>query len=114
MAYGAKVILQLPLLDTEELPHSHTLEAFVERCLTDAVELIAIVGEGCERVEDIIDEIVVGDGSDDGRYLTTSSHPGESFEQVLEFARDWRPHFGEDRVVVVRLHDLTAPTPFSP
>jgi hypothetical protein len=62
------------------------LEPSVEDCLREGVELIAVVGEGCEYVHDLIDEIVVGDGSDDSRFIMTSWHEDESVEEASEFA----------------------------
>ncbi|MGY3610816.1 MULTISPECIES: hypothetical protein [unclassified Bradyrhizobium] len=83
MSYASRVILHLPL-SNEDL-----LSAFVEQCLRDKVALIAVVGEGAARIEDIIDELVVGDASDDTRFVTTTSHSNESVEEVLEFAGWW-------------------------
>ena len=57
MKFVRKIILHSPISD-EQL-----LGSFVEQCLQDEVSLVAVVGSGCRRIEDIIDEIVVGDGS---------------------------------------------------
>ncbi len=45
------------------------LDAFVEECIRGGVGFIAVAGENCSRIEDIIDELVVGDASDDSRYI---------------------------------------------
>ncbi|MGY3611156.1 MULTISPECIES: hypothetical protein [unclassified Bradyrhizobium] len=58
MSYASRIILHLPL-SNEDL-----LSAFVEQCPRDKVALIAVVGEGAARIEDIIDELVMGDASD--------------------------------------------------
>ncbi|WP_292155024.1 hypothetical protein [Brevundimonas sp.] len=78
-----KIVLSLPLSDKALLP------AFVEECLAENVSLIAVVGQGCEQVEDEIDWLIVGDASDPTRFVTTSSHPGETLEEVIEFATTW-------------------------
>ncbi len=65
------------------------LAEFVEQCVARKVSLIAVHGEGCERVEDEIDWLIVGDGTDDSRFITTSSHPGETLEEAVEFAAAW-------------------------
>jgi len=83
MGYAPKIVLCVPLENGE------ALEPFVEDCLHDKVVLIAIVGEGCRHVEDLVDEIIVGDGSDHSRYIVTSSHPDESIEDAMEFAEMW-------------------------
>ena len=83
MRYPPRVVLRLPLYK------SWALAEFVEACLRDNVALIAIVGPGCAEMEDTIDELIAGDGSDDSRFIVTSSHPGETMEDVLEFASTW-------------------------
>lgn len=83
MSYAPRVVLCLPL------SNEGLLAAFVEQCLRDRVALIAVVGEGAARIEDIIDELVVRDGSDDACFVTTTSHSNETVEKVLEFAGWW-------------------------
>ena len=48
-------------------------------------------------MDDLIDEIVVGDGSDKSRFVVTSFHENETIEEeVLEFARNWKEdQFGQ-------------------
>lgn len=81
MTYPAKVVLHCP--------HGYVarLDALVERFLADGVQFVGVVGEDCVQVEHIIDEIVVGTGQDPARFILTSSHPGESVADVVEFAR---------------------------
>lgn len=83
MSMARKIILHSPISD-EQL-----LDAFVERCLRDEVSLIAVVGPDCSRIEEIIDEIVVGDGSDSDRFLCTTSHPNEPFDDVVNMVECW-------------------------
>ena len=97
MPYQPAVVLALPL-SAEDV-----LEPFVEACLVDAVALIAVWGKDCGEVEDLIDEIIVGDGSDDSRYITTSAHEGETLEDVMELAGHWVTEDGRQGAEVVRL-----------
>jgi len=83
MSYVSRVVLRLPL------SNEGLLAAFVEECLRDRVTLIAVVGEGAARIEDLIDELVVADGADDTRFVTTTSHSHETVEEVVEFAGFW-------------------------
>lgn len=83
MTVEPKIVLALPI------SNEAALAAFVEQCIARNVSLIAVQGEGCERVEDEIDWLIVGDGTDDSRFITTSSHPGETLEEALEFATAW-------------------------
>src|SRR5438128_2019662 len=83
MPYAQRVILHAPAWD------SPALGDFVEACLRDGVRLVCVIGNDCRRVEDVIDELVVGDGTDPNRFLTTTSHPDESLEEVKAFAEAW-------------------------
>ena len=83
MAYAKKIILHAPPCD------SPALAEFVEACIRDGVVLVCVVGHDCERVEDVIDDLVVGDGKDPNRFLTTTSHADESLEDVRAFADVW-------------------------
>jgi hypothetical protein len=74
----------------------------VEQFLADGVKFVGVVGQECERVEAIIDELVVGDGSNPSRFLLTSSHPGESIAQVVAFANSLSAEYaGEVQLVEV-------------
>lgn len=79
LPYTKRLILHAPPWDAP------SLETFVEDCLRDSVILIAVVGPDCGRVENVIDELVVGDGSDDKRSVTTTSHPDETLDEVKDF-----------------------------
>jgi hypothetical protein len=46
--------LHTPLADPSKL------DSFVEACLADGVVLIAVFGSDSDKVEDLIDELVVG------------------------------------------------------
>ena len=89
MAFAPKLILHSPVSD-EQL-----LDRFVEQCLLDEVSLLAIIGPDCERLEEIIDWIVVGDGDKPGRFLCTSSHPDEDMETVINMAQTWEMDKGQ-------------------
>lgn len=96
MPLASKIILHSPLKDQS------LLAAFVEQCLVDGVSLLAIVGPGCAEVEETIDGLVTGDGGNPGRFLCTTSHPDEPFDDVLNMAHTWEFERG-DTVQEVRL-----------
>jgi hypothetical protein len=83
MQYAQRIILHAPPW------HSPKLEAFVEKCIHDNVVLVCVIGDDCARVEDVIDELVVGSGGDPRRFLNTTSHPNESIAEVRAFAEAW-------------------------
>lgn len=96
MTLERKILLHCPLSD------ENRLEEFVEQCLEDRVSIIAAVGKGSARIEDIIDEIVVGDGSDPDRFVVTTSHEEEAFDEVMNYLEFWESDQGK-RVQIVRL-----------
>lgn len=59
----------------------------VEEFLRDGADLVAVAGKDSSKVEDIIDELVVGNGSDPSRFINTTRH--DSLEDALEFAESW-------------------------
>jgi hypothetical protein len=74
----------------------------VEQLLASGVKFVAVVGEDCERIECIIDELVVGDGSEPSRFLLTSSHPGQPVSEAVAFANSLSEDYsGEVQVVAV-------------
>jgi hypothetical protein len=96
MAKRRKIILRL-------IPgNENRLEPFVEQCLRDGVKFVAVMGDNCARIEELIDELVVGDGSDDGRFILTSSHPDERLESVIDFASSLTGEY-EGEVEVIEL-----------
>jgi len=95
MPYSAKIVLHGPP------PDLHVLEEFVSACIRDKVALICVVGEQCQLLEDTIDEMVVGDGSDETRFICTTSHPGKSLAEVIAFATAWTEPEGEPQEVTL-------------
>jgi hypothetical protein len=79
--YQAKVVLHCASGVPKGLP------ALVEQFLADGVRYVGVVGQDAALTEDIIDECVVGDGTDESRYILTASHPNESVEEAMVFAR---------------------------
>ena len=79
--YARKIALQCPA------GYRMELDRLVEDFIADGVAFVGVVGVDRTEVEDLVDEIVMGDGSDGSRFILTSSHPGESLDEVVEFAR---------------------------
>lgn len=80
MAYEKKVVLIC------SAGYELALDQMVEDFLRDSVALVAVMGKDCAKVEDIIDDLIVGDGSNPERFIVTTSHPGESLKDVIAFA----------------------------
>jgi hypothetical protein len=79
-ALRSKDHLHTPLADPAKL------NSFVEACIADSIVLIAVLGPD-DKVEGLIDEIVVGDGSDENRFVITSSHRDCSLEKSWILSR---------------------------
>jgi hypothetical protein len=94
--YAKKIVLHC------ENGYKMRLDALVEDFIRDGVVFVGVVGKDCSRVEDIIDELVVGDGSRD-YHLLTSSHPDASIEEAVQFAKSLTLEFQGHEVQVVEL-----------
>jgi hypothetical protein len=96
VAYGRKIVLHCLA------GYKPELDRMVEDFIRDGVAFVGVVGEDCAKIEDIIDELVVGDGSDESRFILTSSHPGETIDDALDFAKSLTLEYeGEPQVVVL-------------
>jgi hypothetical protein len=96
MPYSKKVVLNCPHGATSKL------DGLVEAFIRDGVIFVAVVGANCSTIEDIIDELVVGDGT--RTYdLLTSSHPDKSIDTAVAFARSLTGEFAGTEVQVVDL-----------
>ena len=81
---------------------SRPLDGLVEQFLRDGVTYVGVVGVDCTRIEDLIDELAVGDGSGD-RFLLTASHPGKTVVDAVHFARSLTGDYTGDEVQVIEL-----------
>jgi hypothetical protein len=61
------------------------LDGLVERFKMAGVKYVGVVGVDACRIEEIIDELCVGDGAAPFDMLT-ASHPGESLQDAVRFA----------------------------
>ena len=88
MSLAQKLVLHLPISDET------VLGDFVERCLIDGVSLLAIVGPGSNVIEEKVDWLVTGDGSQPERFLCTTSHIDEPLDEVLAMISAWEADRG--------------------
>jgi hypothetical protein len=74
----------------------------VEQFMRDGVRFVGVVGPECAKVEEIIDEVVVGDGTREPYFMLTSSHPDMTIADAVEFAESLSGEYeGEAHVVEV-------------
>lgn len=93
MSYESKVVLH------SKSGYRPEMDALIESFIRDGVKFVGVVGDDCEKIEEIIDEMVVGAGNNDN-FILTSSHPRESLEEAIEFARSLSLEYaGEVQVI---------------
>lgn len=94
MPYPKKIVLHCPR------GYDPGLDALVDAFVRDGVGFVAVVGHDCKRVEEIIDELVVGDASQEHDILTS---PGEPIAAAVAFANDLALHLAGSEIEVVEL-----------
>lgn len=63
---------------------------FLKRLIDEKILLFCTVGKDCELFHDIMDELIVGDGTTELDFdMITTWHPNETFEEVIEFAKNF-------------------------
>lgn len=62
------------------------MDALAAQFVKDGVKLVAVVGPACREIEDLVDDASIAAGSPEHNFILTSSHPGESVAEVIEFA----------------------------
>jgi len=76
-------------------------DGLLRSLLDEGYELFCAVGVDCGLWEEAMDDVAVGDG-DDSWNITTTSHPGEAENDVIEFAKTFSIS-GASGVDVVRI-----------
>ena len=62
--------------------------------IAEPIALFCAVGKDCQVWEEVMDDLCVGDGSN-SVFIPTTSHPDETIEEVIEFARIFSVHKDE-------------------
>lgn len=97
MPFAKKVVLHCP----NGLPAG--IAELAAQFVAEGVKLVASVGPACREIEDLIDEAAISAGSPKTNFVLTSSHPGESLADVMEFAEG----FGGEYEGTVQLLEIT-------
>ena len=76
--------------------------------LARRIEIFCAVGKDCRQWEDSMDELVVGPVGDTAHFVLTTSHPDESIDEVVAFARLLHVEGGETEkngeVEIIEVH----------
>jgi hypothetical protein len=73
-------------------PYSSEHEPLLLSLVEQGIDLFAAVGVGCEDWEEAMDWLCVNldvSGKLPGAFCNTTSHPNESLEEVVAFAKQW-------------------------
>jgi hypothetical protein len=74
-------------------------DALVNGWVKAKVVYVGVVGKDAAKLEDVIDELCVGDGTNP-YFMLTASHPNESLREAVEFAESLKDeHAGPVQVV---------------
>jgi hypothetical protein len=60
--------------------------AFTQQLVADEVQFVGVVGPRCQEIEALIDDASVRAGSPERHFILTTSHPGESLLDPVDFA----------------------------
>ncbi|WP_266170295.1 hypothetical protein [Dyella subtropica] len=60
-------------------------DALVESWIQAGVAYVGVIGKDAAKLEDVIDELCVGDG-ENSYFILTASHPNESLLKAVEYA----------------------------
>jgi hypothetical protein len=64
-------------------------DALLRKFVEDKIELFCAVGVDATNWEDALDWLCIGSEGKGIHFITTTSHPGESVEEVISFAEFW-------------------------
>lgn len=76
------------------------LDGLVAAWIQEGVKYVGVLGVDASKIEDIIDELCVGDGSNPYPMLTASHAPQETIDDAMSLAKQLSGGFvGEVRIV---------------
>ncbi|MGD8910344.1 MAG: hypothetical protein PVI92_13455 [Chromatiales bacterium] len=81
-----------------ESGYSETQLPLLRQFIDKGVELFCAQGKQCEKWEEAMDWLCVQldtSGEKPGAFCTTTCHPEESVEEVVQFAKNWNLHEGK-------------------
>ncbi|MEO7756258.1 MAG: hypothetical protein ABIS07_06750 [Dokdonella sp.] len=93
MPFARKIVLH------SRTGYTPQLDVRVNEFMRDGVAFVAVVGVDASRVEDIVDELCVGDGSAIYSMLT-SFHENETVEEAVAFAESLTGEFAGKAQIV--------------
>jgi len=78
--------------------HDEMLKELIQR----KIELFCAVGKDCEKWEEAMDWLCIGDNGEEIGFVTTTSHPNEPLEEVKAFAKEWNTR-GSNEIEIIKI-----------
>lgn len=70
--------------------YSEEYDTLLNRLISEKILLFCAVGKDCELWHDIMDELIVGDGTTELDFdMITTWHENETLDEVIQFAEDF-------------------------
>ena len=66
------------------------------------ITLFCAIGKDCEKWEEAVDWLCVGENGENLAFVTTTNHPNETLEEVKEFANNW-PGKGNNEIQIIKI-----------
>ncbi len=76
------------------------LDILVRQWIQEGVRYIGVVGQDAALIEDIIDELCVGDGVEPYFMLTAAHSPDEELDDAIALAQQISEEFGDEIRVI--------------
>jgi len=83
--------------------YKRELDALVAGWIEEGIKYIGVIGADASQLEDIIDGLCIGDGTDPYFMLTASHDDDETVEDAVLLARQLTEEVGDGPVEVVEL-----------
>lgn len=78
--------------------HDEMLKELIQR----KIVLFCTVGKDCENWEEAMDWLCIGENGEKIGFVTTTSHPNESLEEVKAFAKEWDTE-GSNEIEIIKI-----------
>jgi len=76
--------------------HDEILKSLIKR----KIVLFCAVGVDCENWEEALDWLCIGKNGEGTHIINTTSHPGETLEEVKDFAKAWETEDESDIQII--------------
>ena len=78
--------------------HEDVLKALIKR----NIELFCAIGTDCEKWEEAVDWLCIDEKGNKIGFVNTTSHPDETIEEVMDFAKNWSIE-GNNEIQVIEI-----------